>query len=273
MLATDIARAAILAGYKVTGLNHTQLDITNKKQVSEALDHHKPDLVFNTPGIGVDSCEQTPEAGYRLHTWAADVIAQGCRRIGSELVYVSTCGLFGDEKRFYSEYDPVQLKTNYARSKYLGEQASLRSCEKTFVIRPGWLFGGTQEHKRNFVYQRYIEAKEANVIRSASDKFGPPTYTLDLSKKILEVVETGQYGLYHITNSGEASRYDYVRHIVRACGLSTSVEPVDSSSFPRQAPVPDCELLDNQNLDNLDLERLRPWQEAISEYVGSLGLV
>ena len=271
MLSTDLAKAAA-AGYEVIGLGHSQLDITNRKQVAEALDHHKPDLVFNTPGIGVDACEQAPEDGYRLHTWAAGLIAQQCRRTGAELVYISTCGLFGDEKRFYSEYDPVQLKTNYARSKYLGEKATISSCEKSFVIRPGWLFGGTPQHKRNFVYQRYLEAKESEVVRSASDKFGAPTYTLDLARKVLEIVETGHYGLYHVTNSGEASRYEYVRQAVQACGLPTAVEPVDSSSFPRQAPVPNCELLDNQNLDNLGLERLRPWQEAIDEYVEALGL-
>ena len=108
------------------------------------------------------------------------------------------------------------------------------------------------------------------MIRSANDKFGTPTFTKDLAAKILEITETEEYGLYHLTNSGCASRYDYVKHIVEEFDLTTAVEPVDSAAFPRAAPVPDCELLDNLNLKFLGIEPMEPWQDAISRYVASL---
>lgn len=270
MLATDMAKVWTGLGYQATGLSHAQLDVTSANQVSEALEQTRPDIVVYTPGLGVDTCEQEPEKGYRLHTWAPAQMARQCHSLGATFVYISTCGLFGDEVRFYSEYEPVQLKTQYARSKFLGEQAATQACRRTFVIRPGWLFGGTPSHQRNFVYQRFLEARRESVVRSAGDKFGSPTSTEELAAKILEIVDTAEYGVYHVTNTGRASRYEYVKCIVESFGLDTTVEPVESSSFPRAASVPDCELLENLNLKFLGLEPLQPWQEAIERYVTTL---
>ena len=270
MLATDLARVASEAGHEVIGLSHRELDVMESDQVRRALEQFRPDVVVNTPGISVDACEIQPEVGYRIHTWAAGVLARQCQRTGATFVYISTCGLFGDEVRHYSEYDPVVLKTHYARSKYLGELAASQACERTFVIRPGWLYGGNPSHPRNFVYQRYLEARDKPVVMSAKDKFGCPTYTGDLAAKVLEIVGTGEYGTYHVTNEGCASRYEYVKCIVEAFGLETAVEPVDSSAFSRSAPVPDCEVLDNLNLRFVGLVPAGPWQESIHRYVDSL---
>ena len=270
MLATDISKIATDAGYHVIGLSHSELDVTRAQSVGEVLKRVRPDFVINTPGIGVDACEVEPEQGYRLHSWAAQVMAQECQRIGAVCVYISTCGLFGDEVKFYSEYDPVCLKTHYAKSKYLGEQATVQTCDKSIIIRPGWLFGGDTAHARNFVYQRYLEARKEPVIRSAADKIGTPTFTQDLADKVLEIMRSEQFGLYHVTNSGRASRFEYVKCIVEAFGLETTVEPVDSSAFPRTAPVPDCELLENLNIKFAGLSPLRSWQDAIHNYVATL---
>ena len=270
MLATDLARSAARAGLVTVGLSHQELDITQPDRVSQALREIKPDIVVSTPGLGVDVCQLEPEHGYRVHTWAAGLLARNCQQLGATLVYISTCGLFGDQVKHYSEYDPVILKTEYARSKYQGELAALQACPATFVIRPGWLFGGSVDHQRNFVYQRYLEAIDNPVIRSAIDKFGCPTFTGDLADKMLELLDTKEYGVYHVTNSGGASRFDYVKCITEAFGLDTTVEPVDSSAYTRVAPVPDCEMLDNLNLKYLGLTPLEPWQEAIQRYVHQL---
>lgn len=270
MLATDLAKSATEAGRQVMGLNHSELNITQVETVRSALESMKPDVVVNTPGLGVDACENDPSVGFRLHTWAARVMARECQRVGAICIYISTCGLFGDEERYYSEYDPVSLKTQYARSKYLGEQATAEECPRSYIIRPGWLFGGSTSHGRNFVYQRYQEALREPVLRSASDKFGSPTFARELAEKILELEDSENFGLYHVTNGGRASRFEYVKHIVESFGLPNVVEPVDSSSFPRSAPVPDCESLDNMNLRFLGMEPLSPWQEAIDRYVQEL---
>src|SRR5207244_1040112 len=111
-------------------------------------------------------------------------------------------------------------------------------------------------HARNFVVRRWEEARRAPVVRSAGDKFGSPTFTEDLAARILDLLETDAYGVYHVTNTGGGSRYDYVRHIVDTFALPARVENVDSSHHPRSAPVPACEMLDNLNTNFLALPPL-----------------
>jgi dTDP-4-dehydrorhamnose reductase len=270
MLASDLTRVWSAARHEVIGLSHADLDIADPGQVRSAMERVAPDLLVNTPGIGVDTCELEPEKGFQIHTWGGANVARECERTGASLVYISTCGVFGDEVKYYSEYDPVVLKTQYARSKFMGEEAAMAACPRTFVIRPGWLFGGSPHHQRNFVYQRYQEAQQNPVLRSANDKFGSPTATSELAEKIMDLVATEAYGLYHIANVGRASRYDYVKAIVKAFGLDTTVEPVDSSAYPRPAPVPDCESLDNVNLGFLGLPPMSDWHEAVQRYVAEL---
>ena len=270
MFASDMTREAAASGFEVTAASHNDLDVTNADHVKKALDSLRPDFVVHTVGLLVDPCEITPQDGYKVHAWATGCLARHCHLIGATLVHISTCGLFGDERRFYSEYDQVQLKTQYARSKFLGEQAASSHCERTYNIRPGWLFGGTPLHSKNFVFQRYLEAKEKAVVKSTGDKFGSPTYTVDLAKKILELLGTEEYGLYHISNQGGGSRLEYVKSIVEAFGLSTAVEAVESSYFRRAADTPDSEMLENLNTQFLGLAPLESWVQAVERYVSVL---
>ncbi|MFQ5801465.1 MAG: SDR family oxidoreductase [Candidatus Methylomirabilales bacterium] len=270
MLATDLARVAETRGFEVVSLSHGQFDVIQPSQVRGVLEGLKPDYVIHTVGLGVDFCETNPEEAYRVHAWATGCIARHCQRLGATLVHISTCGLFGDEVRFYSEYDPVTLKTKYAHAKFLAELAAAGHCERTYNVRPGWLFGGTPAHKKNFVCQRFEEARGQPVLKSAGDKFGSPTYTEDLTVKLLELLATEEYGLYHISNEGGGSRYEYVKCIVEAFGLPTSVEMVDSSFYPRPSPVPGSEMLENLKVKFLGLRPLEPWQDAIRRYVSKL---
>lgn len=267
MLASELEAYYAAKGYEVKAPAHAELDVMDTGAVAEALAGFQPQLVFHTACLHVDACENDPELAYKLNSWASAQLAAACAKQGAELVYISSCGYFGDQVQPYSEYDPVVLKTVYARSKYQGEVLALEGNDRTYAIRPGWLFGGSIKHKKNFVYQRYLEALKAPVIRSAGDKYGSPTLVSDLTAKIDEIVATGRPGLYHVTNAGGGSRADYVRRIVEQCGLPTRVEPVDSSNFPRKANVPGCEILHNWNLKYLGLQPLPPWEEAIERYV------
>ena len=270
MLAADLVASFKTSGYEVIGLPHDQLDITDIEQVRTTFKAIHPNIVVNTPGIGVDECEMEPALGFKLHAWAAAAMAGKCEELGAKFVYLSTCGLFGDAIKFYSEYDPLELKTQYAVSKYQGEMMVSQRCRNVFIIRPGWLFGGTIQHRRNFVYQRYLEAMKKPLLTSAMDKYGCPSFTSDVADKIVEIVEIGEFGTYHVTNSGMGSRFDYVKYIVESFGLDTVVEPVDSSHFPRSAPVPNSEMLDNLNVKLLGLEPMDDWHDALQRYVRSL---
>jgi dTDP-4-dehydrorhamnose reductase len=270
MLATDLARVAEARGLAVTAPSRDALDVTLPGDVHSAFEAFRPDAVVQAVGLAVDFCEEHREEAMRVHAWGTACVARECERAGAAFVSVSSCGLFGDDVRFYDEYDTPILKTQYARSKHEGERAAFGWCRRAYVVRPGWLFGGRPEHARNFVVRRWEEARRVPVVASAGDKFGSPTFTEDLAARILDLLGTDAYGVYHVTNTGGGSRYDYVRHIVDTFALPVRVEKVDSSHHPRSAPVPACEMLDNFNTKFLGLPPLPTWQEAIERYVRKL---
>jgi dTDP-4-dehydrorhamnose reductase len=270
MLASEIGAFYTHRGAQVLAPAHQQLDILDYSAAKEAISNFRPDYVFHTAALHVDACEENPELAFKINSWASANLACICSEIDASLIYISSCGYFGDEIRYYSEYDPVILKTVYARSKYEGERLSLNECRKTYAIRPGWLFGGSINHKKNFVYQRYMEAQKSSLIKSVNDKYGCPTYTEDLVKKIDEILQAGIPGLYHITNSGGCSRFEYVKKIIDTFGLKIEVMPVDSSQFPRKANVPACEFLHNWNLKYLGLSPMPPWEDAIGRYIKTI---
>lgn len=270
MLATDLARVAQGRGFVVRAPARAELDVTRDADVRDAVASFRPDAVVQAVGVAVDFCEEHPGDAQRVHAWGTACVARECERAGADFVGVSTCGLFGDDVRFYDEYDAPVLKTRYARSKHEGERLAFTLCRRAYVVRPGWLFGGLPAHARNFVVRRWEEARRVPVVRSAGDRFGSPTFTEDVADRILDLLDTGAYGLYHVTNTGGGSRHDYVSHIVSTFGLATPVEKVDSSHHPRSAPVPACEMLDDLNTRFLGLPDLPPWQEAVERYVGRL---
>ena len=266
MLASAVEQFYVELGNDVVAPAHGELDILKTHDLEKALINSSPDIVFHTAALHVEDCENNPELAFKINSKATNNIARICQKINAVLVYISSCGYFGDEIKYYSENDPVVLKTIYARSKYEGEMGALKECQKTFAIRPGWLFGGSIKHKKNFFYQRYLEALKSKVIKSADDKFGCPTLVDDLIIKIYEMVNTSKPGVYHVTNDGGCSRADYVKKIVESCGLETKVIAVDSSNFIRKANVPNCELLENINIKKADLGPLPSWEDALEKY-------
>ena len=266
MLASQIENFYSQNGDKVAAPTHAQLDVLNSQALKDAIISFKPDFVFHTAALHVNDCEENPELAFKLNSSATENLARFCSDYDSSLIYISSCGYFGDEIKYYSENDPVVLKTVYARSKYQGEVSAIKECKNTYAIRPGWLFGGAINHKKNFVYQRYLDAKKSETLKSANDKYGCPTYVADLVAKINDILQTQTPGLYHVTNTGGCSRFDYIKKIIGIFGLKTKVTSVDSSFFPRKADVPNCELLNNSNLKYLGLNLMSPWEEAIERY-------
>ncbi len=251
---------------EVVAPTYLELNVLDRINVGEIISTFKPDYVFHTAALHVNDCEENPEMAYKLNAWATGNLAKVCEKVGARFIYISSCGYFGDEIKYYSEYDPVVLKTVYARSKHQGEVLAIRECEKTFAIRPGLLFGGSIRQPKNFAYQRYLEALKKPILQSAGDKYGSPTYVEDLALKIDDILKADVAGLYHVSNGGGCSRFEYVQKIIESCGLKVKVEPVDSSHFPRKANVPDCEMLNNFNLKFLGIELLPSWEEAIERY-------
>jgi len=269
MLATDLASHFASQGWQVVAPSHQELDINQAAMVDRALGEFRPEVLVNTAAVHVNDCEDEPPRAYGTNAWGVRNLALACQRRGSVLVQISTSGLFGDEVRPYHEYDPVTLKTVYARSKWEGEQYA-RLCGRHFILRLGWLYGGGVDHARNFAAARYREALAKPVMQSAGDKWGSPTWTLDVARALPALLESGQYGLYHLAGEGGCNRAQYVEAILRAFGLPNPVEEVDSSHFPRKAEVPDCEILTSYNLGYAGLSPLPMWRESLERYLHQL---
>lgn len=272
MLATDLINVfSKIAGLRVVSFSKRELDIADEENVTELIRNCKADVVIHTAALtNVDLCEEDPELAMKINRDGTANVSRAAEQAGAKMVYISSCGLFGDTVRAYSEDDTVELKTQYAKSKYYGEEKVESICSKYFIVRPGWLFGGSIHHQKNFVYKRYLEAKGASIISSAIDKFGCPTYTRHLADFILKLMTSANYGVYHVTNSGSSSRFEYVQRIIEAFGLSTKVHPVSSDSFVRKAPVPNCEILESKRIVANGFDLLPSWEEALEEYVYKL---
>ncbi|WP_017752679.1 SDR family oxidoreductase [Clostridium tyrobutyricum] len=257
--------------YETLSLSKEKLDITIANDVKKVINEFKPNIIFHSAALtNVDMCEEKSKMAFNINSDGTENIARYGSGVNAKVVYISSCGLFGDEIKAYSEDDKVVLKTKYSESKYKGEKSVEKYCEKYYIIRPGWLFGGSKIHKKNFVYNRYLEGQKNNIIISADDKYGCPTYVFDLAKKVLELLETNKYGIYHISNAGSASRYEYVKKIIESFNLNVKVKKCDSSFFKRSAPVPNCEIIENKNLRKNKFDLLPDWEDAIDRYIKKL---
>jgi dTDP-4-dehydrorhamnose reductase len=269
MLGSDFCPVLEESGHEVVAYTHEQLDVQRLDEVRRLISTARPDCVIHTAAFtNVDESERNPEAAYGANTLGAWNVALACAQSEAVMVYVSSCGIFdGQKAEPYTEFDPPAPLTHYHRSKYLGEQLVAAHCPRQFTVRPGWLFGGSIQHRRNFVEARRREALAKPEIVSAKDKFGSPTYTVDFARQVIELIGTEAYGTYHVAGVGSASRYEYVREIIKQLGSPSEVRAVGSDFFPRSAPVPESEALDNACLRLRGILRMRPWEEAIEDYV------
>lgn len=255
--------------YSVIPTTRQNMDITDYKCVFDFILDSKPDLVIHTAAeTNVDLCEKNPDHAFLVNTLSTKFIAIACEKLKIPLVFISTCGLFdGKKDSGYNEYDLPKPLTIYARSKYEAEKEIRLICTHHYIVRIGWLFGGNINHKKNFIAKRWLESKKNNNILSANDKFGSPTYSMDVARKIMEIMESGIYGTYHVANKGRCSRYEYVSAILKLLHSDAEVHPVDSTHFPRTAPVPDSEVIENYNLKLMDKDDMKFWYEALEEYI------
>ena len=252
----------------VVGLSRSSLDVTDPTAVEAAMRHYRPTAVIHCAAkTSVDACESSIEETFHVNTWGSHLIAQATARYDAELLFISSCGIFPDAERRFHEYDMPQPRTVYGQSKWQAERQVIGANPRTYIVRPGWLFGGQPGHAKNFVHQRVLEAQRASVVRSVADRFGSPTFVDDVSQTIHQLLDTGLYGVYHVANEGMASRFDYVRSIVTGFGLDTPVVPCSAKDFPRIAPVPVSEALLSYTLEWAGIDPLRPWQDALGEHL------
>ena len=252
--------------HETTVLTIEQLDITSKEQIAEAFSRFKPDAVINSAALtNVDFCELNPSVSLTVNAEGPKYLAEACARHNAKFLHVSTDYVFDGTKRTpYVETDATNPQSVYGEHKRLAEQYVTAACKKSFVVRTAWLYGYVG---KNFVKTILNVAKQGQPLKVVNDQVGNPTNAVDLAKHILKLIDTENYGIYHCTNNGECSWYDFSCEFLRLSGLKYTIEPCDTSGFPRPAKRPAHSSLDNKRLRQTIGDEMRPWQDAIADYM------
>ncbi len=247
-----------------------RLDIRDPIAVKATLEHSKSDIVLHlAAATDVDRCEQKPDCAYHTNTIGTQNVALACQAFSVPLVYVSTAGVFwGDKPEPYIEFDVPKPINVYGHSKLAGEQMVSSLLQRYYIVRAGWMIGGGERDKKFVGKIAQLITEGRNPLQVVDDKLGSPTYGKDLLSGIHRLIETGYYGLYHMVNKGICSRYDVALAVRDALKRSDiSIIPVSSAHFPLPAPRARSEAMRNLKLELLGLDLMRPWEDALYEYV------
>lgn len=257
--------------YQISKFNRHELDITNPLNVNNVLASNTPNIVIHTAAwTDVEACEKNPEQSYLVNVSGTKNLVNYCINKPIFFIYLSSTGIYGRQKHSnYNEFDIPQPTTIHHKDKYKGEGVVQKYLKKYLIIRTGWLFGGSINNK-NFVYQRYLEAKNKTVMYSNIKQIGNPTYIDDLSQQMLLLIQQQQCGIFNCVNSAKnISRYDYVAAIISAFGLETKVEKA-TTPFKRVAPVSNNESAENEKLNKLELNIMPDWKLSLLSYIAQL---
>ena len=270
---SDIAPAysGIQDGSAVCGMDYVQMDITDAASVSRVLNDVKPDAVIHCAAwTAVDAAE---DEANRPKVRAINVdgtrhIAEVCRALGCKMMYISTDYVFDGQGTEpwdpdCKDYKPLNV---YGQTKLEGELAVANTLEKYFIVRIAWVFG---KNGNNFIKTMLNVGKKFDTLRVVKDQIGTPTYTLDLSRLLIDMTETEKYGYYHATNEGGyISWYDFACEIFRQAGYTTQVNPVTTEEYGvSKAARPFNSRLDKSKLVRAGFAPLPTWQDALSRYL------
>lgn len=230
-----------------------ELDITDKQLVIDAIKENRPDIVINAAAYTkVDQAEDEPELAFEVNGYAPGYIAAGCSLIGSRLIHYSTDYVFDGTKQEYVESDKTHPINTYGKSKLLGEQEIAKNTDNFVIIRTSWLFG---KHGKNFVDTMLRLSPQMDKIRVVNDQFGRPTYSADLALKTAKIIDTIP-GVYHITNAGTCSWYEFASAII------DNAAPCTTEEYPTKAKRPKYSILSNTKTTPM-----RHWKQALNDYL------
>lgn len=254
--------------FSVYGLNRDLLPIEDYKAVNAKISEINPDIIIHCAAYtNVELAETNPDDCYRVNHLGTLNIANAALKAKSKLIYISSTGCYGSwSEAPYCEYDPVVPTTVYHKSKIAGENAVTGICSNYLILRTGWLYGGDISHKKNFVYNRFLEAQKSEKITSDPFQTGNPTSVVDVADQVQVLIDQDVNGCFNVVADGYCTRYEYVKTIVELCGLDTIVDKADKP-FKRIAPVSGNEAAENFLLSNMGLSVMKPWKESLKKYI------
>ncbi|AFC27522.1 dTDP-4-dehydrorhamnose reductase [Paenibacillus mucilaginosus 3016] len=258
--------------HEVRGLGRAQLDITNLEQCLEQVESFRPDVIIHCAAYtAVDQAESDVDGAYLVNAVGTRNMAAAAEKVGSKLCYISTDYVFdGKGTSPYREYDKTNPSGIYGKSKEAGEQLAMSLCSRYFIVRTSWVYG---LHGNNFVKTMLKLSEDRDRLKVVHDQIGSPTFTEDLAGFLLALVNTEKYGIYHASNSGICSWYEFAKAIFEESGKATIVEPCTTDEFPRPAPRPSYSVMDHLSIRTNGFNEIRPWREALIDFLQKYGQV
>ena len=272
-LGTELVRA--FTDWDVRPLTHADLDVCDPHQVARTVEEVKPDVVVNTAAFHkVEDCDDDPARAFQVNALAVHHLARVCHARRAALVHLSTDYVFGGETRQpHGEGDQPGPVNVYGTSKLAGEILLRQACPRHYIVRTSGLYGvaGASGKGGNFVELMIRLSREGKPIRVVNDQILTPTYTEDLADKIKELVQTKAFGLYHVTNSGYCSWYEFAAKIFSLLRIKADLTPTTTVDFGARVQRPAYSVLAHRALHDLGLESPRPWSKALEAYLIAKG--
>ena len=272
-LGFDVVNELSKRGYESIGTDIAEMDITDAESVKRVFGEVKPDAVIHCAAwTAVDAAEDNEEKVREINAFGTKYIAEECKKLDCKMIYISTDYVFnGNGEKPWEpdckDYAPLSI---YGKTKLEGEIAVAETLKKFFIVRIAWVFG---VNGKNFIKTMLNVGKTHDEVRVVSDQIGTPTYTLDLARLLVDMVESEKYGYYHATNEGGyISWYDFTKEIFKQAGYNTKVVPVTTAEYGlSKAARPYNSRLDKSKLIENGFKPLPTWQDALSRYLKEIG--
>ena len=265
MMGTALEKVCNRKGFDCVGLNHENLEITDRDGLNTAIDKHQPTVVINLVAmVGTNPCELEPQRAFNVNSIAVSNLAKICEQRGIILVQPGSQAVFdGTNVEPYVEDDSPNPTNIYSASKYLAECFAINLCTRHYVPRFPTLFGPTRFGRKGFVENMFDRLEKGGEIRVADDRIDSPTYTMDAAATIISLLENkNPFGIYHVTNSGMVSYYDFIANLAEIMGIEADLVRAKEHDFDSLGYKP-LRLA----LLSVKLGPNRSWQDALSEYV------
>ena len=241
------------------------VDITDADAVAEYAHINRPHYIVNCAGLtDVSACQAEPEKAYRVNALGARNLSVAARMGKARLVQLSTDDVYDGRSHVpYTEFDPTSPRTVYGKSKLAGENFVKEFCSRHIIIRSSWIFGDGSPYLSRILDM----ARQGVPVRAAADQMASPTGADGLAAKIIQLMEQGEDGLYHVTGQGCCTRYELAREALRLAGIDAKVEPVEASEDKLTSMRPSYSVLDNMMLRISGIELLPHWREMLEAYM------
>ena len=265
-LGYDVVKALESRGHQPVGVDHEEMDLMNNNMIQNFIMNLKPEAIIHCAAYtAVDQAEEEVEICYQINAEAVKVIAECAKTLDIPMIYISTDYVFdGTKASEYVETDIPNPINVYGASKLKGEQYVQQLLEKFYIVRISWVFG---INGNNFIKTMQRLGNEQDQLNIIHDQVGSPTYTAHLAPLLVDMIETDQYGIYHATNEGYCSWYEFADEIFKQSQLDVMLHPITTDQYKTKAKRPLNSKMSKQKLSDYGFHRLPTWQEALKNYL------